>query len=47
MTESPARDGFVAITETWNSPLAMLGIVIGLGTELLSGQTCLGQIGLG
>jgi ferrochelatase len=27
--------------------LAMLGFVIGLGTELLTGQGILGQIGLG
>jgi len=31
----------------WNGRLAMLGIVIGLGTELLTGQGILSQIGLG
>ena len=29
-----ARFGFVNFAETWNGRLAMLGIVIGLGTEL-------------
>ncbi|KKZ10256.1 MAG: high light inducible protein, partial [Candidatus Synechococcus spongiarum SP3] len=33
--------------ETWNGRLAMLGFVIGLLTEVLTGQGILGQIGLG
>ena len=33
--------------ETWNGRLAMLGFVIGLGTELLTGQGILSQVGLG
>ena len=40
------RFGFVNFAETWNGHLAMLGFVIGLGTELLTGQTILNQIGL-
>ena len=47
MTESTPRYGFVAFAETWNGRLAMLGFVIGLGTELLTGQSILSQIGLG
>jgi ferrochelatase len=47
MTDSAARFGFVAFAETWNGRLAMLGFVIGLGTELLTGQGILSQIGLG
>lgn len=47
MAESTARFGFVAFAETWNGRLAMLGFVIGLGTELLTGQGILGQLGLG
>ena len=47
MPESTPRYGFVAFAETWNGRLAMLGFVIGIGTELLTGQTILGQIGLG
>jgi hypothetical protein len=47
MTQSAARFGFVEFAETWNGRLAMLGFVIGLGTELLTGQSILSQIGLG
>jgi ferrochelatase len=47
MAESTPKYGFVAFAETWNGRLAMLGFVIGLGTELLTGQSILGQIGLG
>ena len=47
MADSSSRFGFVAFAETWNGRLAMLGFVIGLGTELLTGQGILSQIGLG
>ena len=47
MAESTTRFGFVAFAETWNGRLAMMGFVIGLATELLTGQGILGQIGLG
>ena len=47
MAETPSRFGFVTSAETWNGRLAMLGFVIGLGTELLTGQTILSQLGLG
>ena len=48
MSESNAtRFGFVNFAETWNGRLAMMGFVIGLGTELLTGQGILSQIGLG
>jgi len=47
MAEPTPRFGFVAFAETWNGRLAMLGFVIGLGTELLTGQGILSQIGLG
>ena len=47
MADSAPRFGFVAFAETWNGRLAMLGFVIGLGTELLTGQGILQQIGLG
>ena len=43
----PPRFGFVDFAETWNGRLAMLGIVIGLSTELLTGQGILVQMGLG
>ncbi len=41
------RFGFVNFAETWNGRLAMVGIIIGLSTELLTGQGILGQIGIG
>jgi ferrochelatase len=47
MADSSARFGFVGFAETWNGRLAMLGFVIGLATELLTGQGILTQIGLG
>ena len=47
MSDSTTRFGFVAFAETWNGRLAMLGFVIGLATELLTGQGILSQIGLG
>jgi ferrochelatase len=47
MASPASRFGFVAFAETWNGRLAMLGFVIGLGTELLTGQSILSQVGLG
>jgi len=47
MADPSPRFGFVAFAETWNGRLAMLGFVIGLATELLTGQSILSQIGLG
>ena len=47
MTEPSPRFGFVEVAETWNGRMAMLGFVIGLATELLTGQGILQQIGLG
>ena len=46
-SSTPSRFGFVAFAETWNGRLAMMGFVIGLATELLTGQGILSQIGLG
>ena len=47
MSKNPEpRFGFVNFAETWNGRLAMLGILLGLGTELLSGQGILVQMGL-
>ena len=44
---SDSRFGFSSFAEQWNGRLAMLGFVIGLGTELLTGQGILSQVGLG
>jgi len=46
MKATAPRFGFVPFAELWNGRLAMLGFVIGLATELLSGQGILGQLGL-
>ena len=46
-SQQESKFGFTAVAETWNGRLAMLGFVIGLATELLTGQGILSQIGLG
>ncbi len=38
--------GFSEFAENWNGRLAMLGFVIGILTELLTGQGILAQLGL-
>jgi len=42
-----SKFGFSSFAEIWNGRLAMMGFVIGLGTELLTGQGILSQIGMG
>ncbi|MXY63001.1 MAG: high light inducible protein [Synechococcus sp. SB0665_bin_28] len=44
---SSSRFGFVDFAETCYGRLAMMGLVIGLLTVVLTGQGFLGQIGLG
>ena len=46
MNNTAPRFGFVAFAELWNGRLAMLGFVIGMATELLTGQGILAQVGL-
>jgi hypothetical protein len=46
MENQENKFGFTAFAETWNGRLAMLGFVIGIATELLTGQGILSQIGL-
>ena len=46
MENSTSKFGFVNFAETWNGRLAMLGFVIGVATEYLTGQGILTQIGL-
>ena len=36
--DNQPRFGFVEFAETWNGRMAMMGILIGLGTELITGQ---------
>ena len=46
MENKDAKVGFTEFAETWNGRLAMLGFVIGLATEFLTGQGILSQLGL-
>jgi len=41
------RFGCVNFAETWNGRMAMMGILIGLGTELITVLSILRQIGIG
>ena len=45
--KNQTRFGFVNFAETWNGRMAMMGILIGLGTELITGLSILRQIGIG
>ena len=47
MADSDSRFGVGTFAETWNGRLAMLGCVVGLATELLTGQGILFPMGLG
>lgn len=38
--------GFTPFAENWNGRLAMLGFVIGVAVELMTGKGILAQIGL-
>ena len=46
MENQESKLGFTQFAETWNGRLAMLGFVIGLAIELLTGQGILSQLGL-
>ena len=46
MTQEQGKFGFTQFAENWNGRLAMLGFVIGLTTEFLTGQGILSQLGL-
>lgn len=46
MDNQNSKFGFTDFAESWNGRLAMLGIVIGLATELITGQSILSQLGL-
>ena len=42
--DNQARFGFVNFAETWNGRMAMMGILIGLGTKLITGQVFLDKL---
>jgi hypothetical protein len=46
MTEEQGKFGFTEFAENWNGRLAMLGFVIGIATEVITGQGILSQLGL-
>ena len=46
MENQESKFGFSKFAENWNGRLAMLGFVIGVATELLTGQGILSQLGL-
>ena len=46
MDNQDSKFGFTEFAESWNGRLAMLGFVIGLATELITGQSILSQLGL-
>ncbi len=46
METKETKFGFTEFAETWNGRLAMLGFVIGLATELITGKGILSQLGL-
>ena len=46
MDNQGTKLGFTQSSETWNGRLAMLGFIIGIATELLTGQGILSQLGL-
>jgi hypothetical protein len=46
MENKEAKFGFTEFAETWNGRLAMLGFLIGVATELMTGHGILSQLGL-
>ncbi|MDJ0620091.1 MAG: chlorophyll a/b-binding protein [Calothrix sp. MO_192.B10] len=46
MDNQESKFGFTKFAEIWNGRLAMLGFVIAIATELVTGQSILSQLGL-
>ncbi|MEO1146947.1 MAG: chlorophyll a/b-binding protein [Cyanobacteria bacterium J06638_22] len=46
MENQETKFGFTQFAETWNGRLAMLGFVVGVATEILTGQGILSQLGI-
>ena len=46
MDNQESKFGFTSFAENWNGRLAMLGFVVGIATEYLTGQGILSQLGL-
>lgn len=46
MENKTTKFGFTQFAENWNGRLAMLGLSIGILTELMTGKGILSQLGL-
>ena len=46
MDNQETKFGFTSFAENWNGRLAMLGFVVGIATEYLTGQGILSQLGI-
>ena len=46
MENQDIKLGFTQFAENWNGRLAMLGFVLAIATEFMTGQGILSQIGL-
>ncbi len=46
MEDKTTKFGFTQFAENWNGRLAMLGLLIGILTELMTGKGILSQLGL-
>ena len=46
MENQANKFGFTQFAENWNGRLAMLGFIIAVATELLTGKGILAQLGL-
>ncbi len=46
MEDKTTKLGFTQFAENWNGRLAMLGLLIGILTELMTGKGILSQLGL-
>lgn len=46
MDKQETKYGFTRTAEKWNGRIAMLGFVIGILTELLTGNSILSQLGI-
>ncbi len=46
MENQDNKFGFTQFAENWNGRLAMLGLAIGIATELMTGHGILSQLGL-
>ncbi|MEM9137223.1 MAG: chlorophyll a/b-binding protein [Cyanobacteria bacterium P01_F01_bin.42] len=46
MEKKDGKFGFVQFAEAWNGRLAMLGFLIGVATELMTGHGILSQMGI-